>query len=49
MDTLNYMMIGYLVIWALAFAFVLNIWVRSRRLERELELVRQLVDDLDQE
>jgi CcmD family protein len=49
METLNYMMAGYLVIWGLAFGFVFNLWSRSRRLESELEHVRQLVDDLDQE
>jgi CcmD family protein len=48
-STLPYMMAGYLIIWALAFAFVFNLWARSRRLERDLETVRQLVEELDQE
>ena len=47
--TLPYMMAGYLVIWALAFAFVFSLWARSRRLEHDLEAVRQLVEELDQE
>jgi CcmD family protein len=46
---LTYMMVGYLVIWALAFAFILSMWSRSRRLEAELEAVRGMVDRLDQE
>ena len=47
MDSLNYMMIGYLVIWALAFGLVFKIWTQGRRLERDLEAVRQMVEDLD--
>ena len=39
METLNYMMAGYLVIWGLAFGFVFNLWSRSRRLESELEKI----------
>ena len=46
MDTLGYMMIGYLVIWALAFGLVFKIWVQGRRLERDLQAVRQMVDEL---
>lgn len=49
MDTLNYMFVGYLVIWALAFGFVFNLWARSRRVERDLVQVRQLIDDLVEE
>jgi CcmD family protein len=47
-NTLPYMMAGYLVIWALAFGFVFNLWARSRRLERDLAAVSQLVEELDQ-
>ena len=46
---MGYMMAGYLVIWVLAFAFVLSMWSRSRRLERDLESIHILVDRLDQE
>jgi CcmD family protein len=46
---LGYMMAGYLVIWALAFAFILSMWGKSRRLERDLEAVRVMVDQLDQD
>lgn len=49
MDSLGYMMAGYLVIWALAFGFILSTWARGRKVERELAVVRQLVDELDQE
>jgi hypothetical protein len=49
MDTLGYMMVGYLVIWALAFGLVFKIWAQGRRLERDLQAVRQMVDELDQE
>ncbi len=49
METLNYMFGGYLVIWALAFVLVFSMWARSRRLEDELQAVRQLVEELDRE
>jgi len=49
MDTLNFMMAGYLIIWALAFAFIFSMWSHSRRLERELETVRTLVEEWEQE
>jgi CcmD family protein len=46
---LVFMMAGYIVIWVLAFVFVLSMWSKSRRLERQLESVRVMVDRLDQE
>ncbi len=49
METLDYMMVGYLIIWGLAFGLVFNIWSRSRRLEDELQVVRQMMDDREQE
>ena len=47
MDSLGYMMAGYLVIWALTFGCIISIWTRGRKVERELAAVRQLVDELD--
>lgn len=49
MDTLGFMAAGYLVVWAIAFVFVFSMWARSRRLERELEAVRLLLAEMDQE
>ena len=46
---LAYMMAGYIIIWLLAFVFVFNMWNRSRRLERDLESVRVMVDRLERE
>lgn len=48
-STLPYMMAGYVIIWALAFALVFSMWAKSRKLERDLEAVRQLVEELNQE
>jgi hypothetical protein len=48
METLSYMLAGYLVIWALAFGFVFSIWARSRRLEQEVAELRRLVEKLEQ-
>ena len=46
---LGYLMAGYLIIWVLAFVFILSMWSKSRRLERDLEAIRILVEQLDQE
>lgn len=32
-----YLLAAYAVFWALTFVLVLSIWVRQRRLEREIE------------
>ena len=47
MNDLTYMMVGYVIIWALAFGLVFKIWTQGKRLERDLEAVRQLVEDLE--
>ena len=47
MNDLTYMMVGYVIIWALAFGLVFKIWNQGKRLERDLEAVRQLVEDLE--
>ena len=43
MESIHYMMIGYLVIWALAFGLMINTWLKSRKIEQKLEAVRALV------
>jgi uncharacterized membrane protein len=36
MDNLSYLVSAYVVFWALTFVLVLSIWIRQRRLEREI-------------
>ena len=36
MSNLRYLLSAYIVFWALTFVLVLSIWVRQRRLEREI-------------
>jgi len=36
MSDLHYLLAAYVVFWLLTFALVLSIWVRQRRLEREI-------------
>jgi uncharacterized membrane protein len=36
MDNLSYLATAYGVFWALTFVLVFSIWVRQRRLEREI-------------
>ena len=37
-----YMIAAYSVIWILTFAFIASIFVRQRRLQRDLEMMEQL-------
>ena len=45
MSNLRYLLSAYLVFWALTFALVLSIWVRQRRLEREIARLREPLAD----
>ena len=36
MDNLPYLLSAYVVFWGLTFVLVFSIWVRQRRLEREI-------------
>ena len=50
MSNLRYLLSAYLVFWALTFVLVLSMWVRQRRLEREIaELRKPLADRLARE
>jgi uncharacterized membrane protein len=35
-DNLPYLLSAYVVFWALTFVLVFSIWIRQRRLEREI-------------
>ena len=46
MSDLYYLLAAYMVFWLLTFALVFSIWVRQRRLEREIvALVDKLPPD----
>ena len=45
MSNLPYLLSAYLVFWVLTFALVLSIWVRQRRLEREVASLRRPLED----
>ena len=45
MSNLRYLLSAYLVFWALTFVLVLSIWVRQRRLEREIAKLRGSLAD----
>ena len=45
MSNLRYLLSAYLFFWALTFALVLSIWVRQRRLEREIARLQELLAD----
>ena len=41
---MTYMIAAYSVIWLLTFVFVASIFTRQRRLQRDLELMEQLLE-----
>ena len=45
MPNLRYLLSAYLFFWALTFVLVLSIWVRQRRLEREIAKLQELLAD----
>ena len=47
METIGFMFASYLIIWALAFGLVFSMWARSRRLERDLQAIRELLKELE--
>jgi hypothetical protein len=40
-----YLVAAYAVFWGLTFVLVLSIWVRQRRVEREIAALRALLAD----
>ncbi len=40
-----FMIAAYAVIWALTFLFILSIFARQRHLQRDLELMQQLLEE----
>jgi hypothetical protein len=44
-ETMTYLVAAYAVLWAISFGLVLSIVLRQRRLQQELRVLRQVVDD----
>jgi hypothetical protein len=44
-DTLNYMILGYLVFFGLPLIFIGSLWWRQRNLEKDVELLKELKQD----
>ena len=40
-----HLVIAYAVFWVLAFALVISIWARQRRIDRESAMLNALLDD----
>jgi len=45
MDNLNYLFAAYTIIWAVIFGYVFFMHQRHRRLQRELDLLKEDVDE----
>lgn len=46
--TLDYLLLGYAVMWLCAFVYVLSLANRQRHLRRDVALMRQLLEDDEQ-
>lgn len=42
---LNYLLLGYAVMWLVVFLYVLSLAGRQRNLRRDIALLRQLLED----
>jgi hypothetical protein len=42
---MGYLVAAYAVLWAISFGLVFSIVLRQRRLQAELQMLRQVVDD----
>ena len=40
-----YLVAAYAVFWGFTFALVIRIWLRQRRLDREIQILRPQMDD----
>ncbi len=43
-DTFNFMVAGYAAFWVVLFLFVGSLWVRTRNLEKSIEVLRQVAE-----
>lgn len=44
-NTVNYMLLGYAVLFGMPLLYVLTWWLRRRNLEKDLEMLRTLSED----
>ena len=42
-----YLIAAYAVFWGLTFVLVLSIWLRQRRIDRDLQALRTLLDEAE--
>lgn len=43
--TMGYLVLGYVVMWGIAFLYVLNLAVKQRNLRRDITLMRRLLEE----
>ena len=44
MDDINYMYIGYSIIWGLTFVYLLKITMDQKKLAREMKMLKEVMD-----
>jgi hypothetical protein len=44
MDNSVYLVTAYLVFWLLPFALIISMWVRQRRIQRDIEALKQRLE-----
>jgi hypothetical protein len=44
-DTVNYLILGYVIIGGVGLGYVLTMWLRQRNLKRDLEVIERLQKD----
>jgi hypothetical protein len=41
-DTLNYLLLGYAILFGLPLLFILSLWWRQRNLEKDLDVLEEM-------
>ena len=45
--TSQYLVLGYGIMWLVAFAYVMMLWIQQRNMQRDIELMKRILADSD--
>jgi hypothetical protein len=45
--TSGYLVLGYGIMWLVAFVYVMSLWAQQRNMQRDIELMKRILSDSD--
>ncbi|MFT7586703.1 MAG: putative membrane protein [Cellvibrionaceae bacterium] len=45
--TSGYLILGYGIMWLIAFVYVMSLWTQQRNMQRDIELMKRILSDSD--